>query len=442
MMSEQYKTLSTWQRNAILLILIALGMAMIFSASLLKSPPKQKPIAEEPVKVRAIKAPNLNVVPHSIGYGRVTPERNWEAVAEVSGQVVWIAKELRDGSVVQAGSELLRIEDANYLLAMAQSEAQLQAAEVKRESAEIALALAKKNLDLLEKDYKRQQQLAAKGTISKNTLEATQRQALAGRTQVDTHQSSLNLLVAENKALIAQRDLAELDLKRTTITAPFDVRITEVNIGTDQYANKGQLLFKADGLEVAEVEAQFSVGILRPLVRSHTKEADVGIRPGALRLNARVRLNTATHKVEWPARVDRVSGSIDPQTQTLGVIVAIDKPYASAVPGERPPLMRDTFVEVELYSEPLKDRVVIPQSSLHDGTVYVVNDESRLEIRKVKLDFAQQGYAVIAKGLESGERIVTSDLLSATEGMLLTPMEDRKNKRKMIIAATGKDPKK
>ncbi len=262
-----------------------------------------------------------------------------------------------------------------------------------------------------------------------------------GRTQVDTHQSSLNLLNAENQALLAQRDAAALDLQRTTITAPFDVRITRVNIGTDQYANKGQLLFTGDGLEVAEVEAQFSVGILRPLIRGITTESETPVRAGAMGLNALVRLHTASHTVEWLARVDRVAGSIDPQTQTLGVIVAVDQPYASAVPGERPPLMRDTFVEVELYSTPIMQRVVIPRSALHDGSVYVVNDESRLENRKVKLDFAQQGYAVIAEGLMAGERIVTSDLLTATEGMLLTPEEDKKTTRQMIIAATGKDPK-
>ena len=440
-MSEQQTPMRSWKRHAILAVAILLGVAIFFSASLLKRPPKQNPIAEQAVKVRAIKVPSLDVVPRTYGYGRVAPARNWEAVSEVSGQVVWIADELRDGRVVTAGTELLRIEDANYQLIQAQTEAQLQAAEAKRKSAQKALALAKQNLTLLQKDYKRQQQLAAKGTISKTTLESTERQVLVGRTQVDTHQSSLNLLNAENQALLAQRDAAVLDLQRTTITAPFDVRITRVNIGTDQYANKGQLLFTGDGLEVAEVEAQFSVGILRPLIRGITTESETPVRAGAMGLNALVRLQTASHTVEWSARVDRVAGTIDPQTQTLGVIVAVDRPYASAVPGERPPLMRDTFVEVELYSKPIKQRVVIPRSALHDGSVYVVNKESRLEKRKVTLDFAQQGYVVIAMGLEAGERIVTSDLLTATEGMLLALIEDKKAKRQMIVAATGKEPK-
>ena len=125
-MDEQQNPVTSWKRNAILGIAILLGVAVIVSASLLKRPPKQIPIVEQPVKVRAIKVPSLDVIPRSNGYGRVTPARSWDAVAEVAGQVVWIADELRGGRVVTAGTELLRIEDANYQLILAQTQAQLE----------------------------------------------------------------------------------------------------------------------------------------------------------------------------------------------------------------------------------------------------------------------------------------------------------------------------
>jgi len=299
-----------------------------------------------------------------------------------------------------------------------------------------------KYLNLLQTEHKRQKKLASKGTISKTTLDGTQRQLLAGKTQTQNLQNSLDLISAERKALIAQRDAVKLDLQRTVKKAPFDARITKVNIGVAQYANKGQLMFTADGLEVAEIEAQFSVGILRPLIRGMATESDTTIRAGATQLSAVVRLRTASHTVEWPARVDRAASTIDPLSQTLGIIVSVDRPYALARPGERPPLLRDTFVEVELRSKPISKQIVVPWSSVHDGTVYVINDESRLEIRKVSVEFTQQGYAVIAKGLKPGESIVTSDLITAAESMLLAPQEDKKSKRRMIIEATGKDPKK
>ncbi|NOR51689.1 MAG: efflux RND transporter periplasmic adaptor subunit [Gammaproteobacteria bacterium] len=441
-MSDQQSTGIRWKRNVGLIIAILVGVAIVMMASKLKSPPKTIQVKEHAAKVRSITVPRLDVVPRASGFGRVSPGRTWESVAEVSGQVVWIADNLRDGKVVKAGTELLHIEDANYRLLLAQAKSRVQASEIKKKTARDTLIIAKKNLTLLQSEYKRQQQLAAKGTVSQNVLDSTERQLLTGQTQVQELQNSLELMSAEHQALIAQRDAAKLDLARTIKIAPFDARITKVNIGIAQYANKGQLMFTADGLEVAEIEAQFSVGSLRPLIGGMVAGSGANIRVGATMLNAEVHLKSADHTIEWPARVDRVAGSIDPQTQTIGVIVVVDRPYASASPGKRPPLLRDTFVEVELYSELIAKQIVVPRSAVHDGTVYLINDESRLEMRKVKVGFSQQGYSVIAKGLKPGEHIVTSDLLTATEGMLLAPQEDKKGKRSMVIEATGKDPKK
>ncbi len=440
-MSESHNTGSSWKRNIGMMLAVVVGVAIIIVAPKLKNPPKQIPVQERPVKVNSIKVPSLDVVPVATGFGRVSPGRTWESVAEVSGQVVWISDELQDGNVVAAGAELLRIEDANYRLILAQKEALLQSSEVKTKTAKDALVISKMNLELLQSEYKRQQRLAAKGTVSKAALENSERQLLAGKTQVQELHNSLNLISAEHLALVAQRDVAKLDLKRTVKTAPFDVRLTKVKIGIAQYANKGQLMFAGDGLDVAEIEAQFSIGSLRPLISGMITESVGDVRVGATMLNAAVNLKSATHTIEWPARVDRVAGSIDSQTQTIGVIVAVDRPYAIARPGKRPPLLRDTFVEVVLSSAPVK-QTIIPWGAVHGDTVYIVDDNSRLEMRKVKIKFSQRGYSVIAKGLKPGEQIVTSDLISASDGMLLNPQEDEKSEKRLITEATGKEPKK
>ena len=429
-----------WKRIVWLAVPVLVGVAAIVAAPLIKKGPATVEAEERPVNVRAIKVSEVNVVPRVVGYGKVEPGRTWEAVAEVAGQVDWVSDALEDGQVVRAGTELLRIEDADYRLALAQAEAQLQVSDVKNKTASDALAIAQKDLALLRAEYDRKEALAQKGTVSRATVEAAERQLLAGQTKVQDQENTLALNQAEHNALLAQRDAAKLDLERTRKVAPFDVRITTVKIGVAQYANKGQLLFSADGLGVAEVAAQFPVGILRPLINASEANGQDAIRRRALGLQAVVRLRTATHMVEWPARISHIGATIDPQTQSLGVVVAVDRPYATAAPGERPPLLRNTFVEVELSSPPLRNQLVIPLNAVHDGSVYVVNGDSRLEERKVTLRFAQSGYAVVNDGIRSGERIVTSDFVSAVDGMLLAPQEDKKAKRLMIQAATGKDP--
>jgi multidrug efflux pump subunit AcrA (membrane-fusion protein) len=135
--------------------------------------------------------------------------------------------------------------------------------------------------------------------------------------------------------------------------------------------------------------------------------------------------------------VDRVAGLIDPQTQTLGVVVVVDKPYEKARPGQRPPLVRNTFVEVELRKRPKGKAVVVPTSALHDGKVHVLDRDSRLEIRPFKTLFVQGGAAAIGKGLEAGEILVVSDLVPAAAGMLLDPINDEKAMKRLKMEATG-----
>jgi RND family efflux transporter MFP subunit len=424
-------------RKLLIIPPLLVGIAAIVLAPMFKSKPTQIEAQERATKVRTIEALPLAVVPRVVGYGTVVPARTWNAVAEVAGQIIWISDELKNGRTVSAGSKLLRIEDADYRLALTQIEAQLKSIDVKDTTTRASLAITVKEYHILKADHERKSSLAAKGAISKTSAEAVERQMLSGQTQVQNLRNILEVNAVERQVLAAQKVIAELNLQRTHMIAPFDIRITDVSIGKAQYVNKGQQLFTSDGLNAAEVEAQFPIGILRPLI-SASMQSDEILRDGVMALSAIVRLRTATHMVEWSSRTDRVSGMIDPQTQSLGVVVTIDSPLEQAVPGKRPRLLRNTFVEVELVAPALEEQIVIPLSALHGGKVYVVDQESRLAVRTVKTFFSQKGFVVLKDGVKPGEQIVTSDIPSAIAGMLLSPQGDIQTSRRMIQEATGK----
>lgn len=434
---------SVWLRRFWIVPPLLIGAAAIFLAPMFKTKPAQVPPQERAVKVRAIKITPMKVIPRAVGYGTVRPSKSWEAVAEVAGQVEWVSDDLKNGRRVAAGTELLRIEDVNYRLALAQMEAQLKAADLKDSTTRASLAFAEQDLKILQEDYERKKGLMAKGATTKTAVEAAERQLLNGQTQVQNLKNAIDINAVDRQVVAAQRDSARLDLKRTHIVAPFDVRVTDVRIGEAQYANKGQMLFSADGVAVAEVEAQFPIGILRPLIGAVAPN-DPAAPPQRrlMGLNAVARLHTATHTVEWKARIDRTSGIIDPQTQSIGVVVAIDDPEGQAKPTERPNLLRNMFVEVELIAPPLEAQIVVPRASVHDGQVYVVDGENRLDIRKAQVAFTRGTLAVLKGGVKPNEKVVTSELASAVEGMLLAPQEDRKTKRNLVVEATGEEPKK
>ena len=433
-----------WLRRSWFILPVFIALIILVVAPRMKSPPEKVEATERAVKVRVIEAPSLPIIPKAVGYGTTQAARTWEAVAEVAGQVAWISEELKSGKLVDQGAELLRIDDASYRLALIQAETQLNALEVKNKTTHASLALEERGQSLLRNDIERKRKLKQQGTLSASIFEEAEHSLLKGEVLVQNLKNSLALNAAEREVLYTQKANAELDLQRTRFVAPFDVRITDRKVNQAQYANKGQLLFSADGLEAVEIEARFPIGRLRPLMGDKKSAEDgedttaVDRVPGALKLDALVRLRTATHTVEWNARVDRVAGVIDPQTQTLGVVVVVDKPYEQARPGQRPPLVRNTFVEVELRKKPTGKPVVVPTSALHDGKVYVLNQENRLEIRPVKTVFIQGGAAAIAKGLEEGETVVVSDLVPATAGMLLDPLVDEKTMQRLKKEATGR----
>jgi len=53
------------------------------------------------------------------------------------------------------------------------------------------------------------------------------------------------------------------------------------------------------------------------------------------------------------------------------------------------------------------------------------------------VSFTQSDFAVVRTGLAVGEQVVVSDLMSAVEGMLLTPQEDAAMKKRLMSQALG-----
>lgn len=433
-MSSPLSNPRRWLRRFWLFPPLLLGVALFWFAPRLQKDPVAPAPVERAVKVRTLKVPALKVQPVAVGYGTTRAVQTWEAVAEVAGSVKWLSSEARSGALVQKGQVLLRIDDASYRLNLSQLQAQLEAAQIREQTTWSSLQLAEKDLSLLMADYQRQQSLVNRGISPRNTLETAERQLLGRQGELQNLRNTLALHKAEQEVIAAQRAAAELELARTVLRAPFDLRVTEVKIGPAQYANRGQLLLSADSLEAVEVEARFPVGRLRPLIRSDREALDLA--QGVRGLQAQVRLQSSTHQIVWPAQIERVAGVIEASTQSLGVVVRVERPLESAVPGERPPLLRNTFVEVELRADGHQVQPVIPQAALHEGKVFVVDAEQRLELRTVQVQFAQDNYVVLAGGLQPQEQVIVSDLVAAVPGMLLNPQEDPKAKA-ALLRATG-----
>lgn len=430
----------------------ALGVAVLLNRG--AGPPAQRD-AEPPARVvRIIEIPAVDVVPRATGYGRVRPERVWEAVAEVNGRVIETHPRLRKGALLPADAVLLRIDPTEYELRLSQVEADIlstraQLAEMAAKEANIraSLAIEEESLALRTTEVERKQRLRDKGTLSASELEQEKRNLLAQRQAVQAQQNQLNLLPAERELLEAQlaryeAQLADarLDLSRTEVQLPFRARLSEVNIEQAQYVREGQVLIKADAIDRAEVEAQIPIARMRALLQG-ADPIDFSIGPGGalaerLGIRARVTLRDAGGDVSWDAELARLSDTLDPDTRTVGVIVVVEAPYADVVPGERPPLVKGLFVEVELFGAPRPEQLVVPRSALHGDRLYLVED-GRLAIRHVTVAVRHPEYAIIAGGVAAGAELVVSDLFPAIDGMPLQGEPDPDARARLVAAATA-----
>lgn len=430
-----------WRR---LLVLppVLLGVALLAWQIRADRGPEAPVAMERRVAVEVIEVQPQALTPRAIGYGTVEPGRTWRATAEIAGRIVERHPRLERGRLLPAGTLLAEIERSDFELAASRAraeirrlEAQIGQLEVRRTNLERSLAIQERAVRLAEADLARQRKLLERGNTSEAAVDQAETELLIRSEQLQNVRAELaeidpEISVREADLEVRRAELrqTELDLERTEIYLPFDARVADVEVEEGEYVSPGTVLANFDSVERAEVDAQFALAQLRPLIPDDLELGRLDIRslaelPERLGFEATVRLSERRLDVAWDARFERASDRIDAQTRTLGLIVVVDDPYSMVRPGERPPLTKGMFVEVVVEGRPLQDRLVVPLEAVRrrdrGPVLYLADADDRLVIRPVTLGPVIGELAVIEAGLDAGERVVVSDLQPAVAGTRL-----------------------
>lgn len=422
--------------SLLLFVLPVLGAALVTRQLIAEAPPPARVTAAHAgLAVRVVTLVEAPLVPVAQGWGNVRAAQVWTAVSEVRGAVVWRDPDLAAGRLVRAGTPILRIDPADYLLAIGQAEADLAslAAEAEQIAAEAAnttrvLDLEAARLALTEADVRRIRELAAQGSAAPARVDEAERGALGARRVVVELQNALELIAprqARNAAQVARTEAqlarARRDLAHTEIVAPFDLRITQAPVEQFQAVAVGQVLASGEGVAQVEVLVQLPLAAFRRLLTGFHMEADVFAQMEADPARGiSVTLEPLGNPGQiWQGRADRVEPALEPRARSVQVVVVVDDPITGARPPERVPLIGNLQVQVTFEGPEQPGLIAIPASALHGGLVYLVDDESRLELRPVEIAFRQGDLAVIASGLAAGERLVLDDIAPAIPGQPL-----------------------
>lgn len=394
----------------------------------------------EPVRfVRTITVVESDFTPVVEGYGSVQPAKVWTVVAQVSGRIIEMHPRLRDGEIISAGTELFRVDPVDYELALVRAQAELAELNSRGENSVALLKIEQRNLALAEKEFKRQKKLADQGSVSRSRADEAERAMLGSRASRQNLENSVALLPIQRQIQQARITQAERDLANTRLSAPFNMRVSGLSIEIDQFVSKGQSLFAGDSVDRVEVIAQVSLFDLKNLfIDQPDISDDLDLVKGNIAqisgFKPTIKMDIGNDQLaEWEAEFVRLSDSVDPQTRTMGIVVAVDGPMQKTIPGIRPPLSKGMFVQVAIAGHVQHNKMILPRSAIRNDKVYVVNQKNRLETRTVDRLYNQQQFAIIGSGLKSGDQVVVSDLIPAVDGMLLQATTDETLQQSLIV---------
>ena len=422
----------------VVVLLLAATVAVILVKT--RSPLEHVAVEMPSRVVEIVTARQLPFRSRITAYGNVEPAVTLDSMAEVSGKISYVHPNLKAGETIPAGTLVVRIDAEDYALTLKQtredlkaSQSLLQELDEAEKSTRRSLQLAQNNLTVGESELARIQDVYSKQLVAKSALDAERQRTIQLRQQVEDLLGRLNSYASRRQSIAAQIARAEQEVQnrttilgRTEVTLPFDARIGTVSIDQDEFVAVGSMLFEAIDLKGVEITAQLPLSSMRKLV-SHLEGQTSAMREfvqtgghinESLGLSARVRLVSGLPGAVWEARVLRLSEAIDATRQTLGIVVGVDNPYQKIIPGRRPPLLKGMYAAVDLFA-PVQQALVIPRKALHEGRVYIANDDDRLELRPVEIKLVQGDLVVIRSGIETGERVIVTDLTPVIEDMPL-----------------------
>jgi len=381
-----------------LIIVILGGIAgyWIFESGAQKPKYNQKQKQKRVRTVQTIALDKGSVVPYWTASGFVISAESVNVSARVGGNIESINPLATPGALLKKGQWLVTLETIEYELALKSMQSHLNQAQANFELELADQVLAQEELKLL------------------------------GNNDLGIEQSLVlrepQLTVAKAKVAVAQNNLerAQLNLTRTKVVMPFDGKLLSKNVGQGSKVSTNTTLFAVVNSDTYWLEVKIPHEFFNIL--DQHKQANIS------------QLRVWGKGVERKANFISVLPELDTKDRQIKVLLAIDKPLAENT--NQPSVFINDFLNVQLMGKPINNAWTINYTWLQpDNTIWVVDSNSTLQKRPVKILFKGRDLIYVETDIKQGDRALSEKPGIASVGL---PVRTRQNLERTLAEDKAK----
>lgn len=370
-----------------LLPILLLGVTGLTPASLIPSALAQMGPGGPPPAVGVVEARRQPVTESNEFIGRIEAINRVELRARITG---FLEERLfTEGTEVEAGKLLFRMERAPFEAQLDQAGANVAAAEAQLANARTSLARAR--------------ELRTTGAGTQVTLDNAQAQE---RT------TSATLLSAQ-----AALRVAEINLAYTDIAAPFAGAV-----GRSTFTPGNVITPQSEALATIVSQDPMRIAFTIPQRTALELRARYEGRGGTSAVVVRIRQSDGT-LYPLAGRLDFIDVQVGRDTDSLLLRASVANPIREGMrqadPGARQ-LIDGQFVTVLLEGATPVEAITIPRAAIAQDQagffVFIVDGENRAQRRNVRMGRSTAETAVIEAGIEAGDRVITEGIQRVRPG--------------------------
>lgn len=329
-----------------------------------------------PVRVAEVETSDMPDRRRTIGW--VEPIATVAVKSRIDSAIV--EQRAKEGAFVKQGDVLFMLDDREAAAAIARDEATL-----KKDQA--LLDLANANLD-------RAQQLAAKQTVSKQSLDQAKSEARAAAAAV-----------VSDRAII---DSNKLILSYTVITAPISGRLGAIPVTPGNLVRANDTTALVTITQMKPIRVTFT---LPDRDLDQLRQALLGDPPATVRV-----FTKGTTEARAEGHLTFIDSAVDISSGTITAKAEFANDELELWPGQ--------YFDVEIEIGRRENTPVVPTVALQVGQnglfVFVVKADNTVELRQVTASGSDGDRTAILSGLQAGEKVVVDGQHQLAPGMAVT----------------------